>query len=107
MRRVSSTLSAGNSRMFTAISRPLTSICGGRPGEKMRSLTLGALRSMTASKPVVETPPGNSAALAMYASGGQKLQMDEVVGGIFNVAKSGLRGYDEARVETKRKFMSD
>jgi len=72
---------------------------------------------MTASKPVVETPPGNSAAtlfgaaasaaLAMYASGGQKLQMDEVVGGIFNVAKSGLRGYDEARVETKRKFMSD
>src|SRR5579862_540765 len=99
MRRVSSTDMTGSSRILTAIRRPLTSICGGLPGEKIRSLTLGALRSITASKPFVDTPPAisegtvlgaaASAALAMFSLQEPKddLAGECQCGGIFNVAK--------------------
>ena len=55
MRRVSS---ADSARGPVGARRPLTSISGGRPGEKNKSLIFGALRSMASSSAGVVTAGG-------------------------------------------------
>src|SRR3989338_3719688 len=49
MRTVSSGRSIASPSIFTGVSRLLSSTCGGRPGEKIKSLTCGETRSMVAS----------------------------------------------------------
>src|ERR1041385_4810587 len=65
MRTVSSGRSIGRPSIFTGVSWPLSSTCGGRPGEKIRSLTDGDTRSIVARTPCV----GGAGAAAGAAAG--------------------------------------
>jgi len=81
MRVVSSAVSIGTCSIFTGTSWPLSSTCGGRPGEKMRSLTFFETRSMAESSAVV-----GKAALAAAAGAAGTPVGGVPLGGIGGVA---------------------
>src|SRR4030088_2262613 len=75
MRRVASGMSLPTPAIFTSLNCPLISICGVRPGEKIRSLTCFETCSIVATIAAVDTlgaagEPEETSELAVAAGGG-------------------------------------
>src|SRR6185437_5355610 len=69
MRRVSSAVSASSPLRSTPLKLPLTCTCNLRPGEKIRSLTLGLARSTAVSKSSAPEPSGATEICSVAAPG--------------------------------------